>query len=65
MAIPLPDFRRLTRPEIAAWLESVPNDELEGISERIVRQTGRWYLAIGDLTGNERARRRQLALRVR
>jgi hypothetical protein len=61
MAVDVPDLRRLTRPEIAAWLETVPNDELEGISERIVRKTGRWYLAIGDLTGNERTRRRKLA----
>ena len=57
MAVLLPDFRRLTRGEIAAWLETVPNEELEGISERIVLKTGRWYLAIGDLTGNERTRR--------
>ena len=64
MAVLVPDFRRLTRPEIAAWLETVPTEELEGISERIVQKTGRWYLAIGDLTGNERTRRSQRRLRV-
>jgi hypothetical protein len=47
----------MTRPEIMAWLVTVPDDELIGITERIVGKTGGWFLKIGDLARDERARR--------
>jgi hypothetical protein len=57
MPIALPDFRRMTRPEIMAWLITVPDDELSDITERIVGKTGGWFLKIGDLAREERTRR--------
>jgi hypothetical protein len=57
MPIALPDFPRMTRPEIVAWLVTVPDEELCGITARIVDKTGGWFLKIGNLAENERARR--------